>query len=92
MKSMEEKNTDQKAAARIEESAAKSREECLTNLEKEVANIKSKISECTQGMKDAQDTLAKVGDSCLQSCQMLLLALSFSPTDLDYSFNYLRLQ
>ncbi|XP_045127195.1 coiled-coil domain-containing protein 22 homolog isoform X2 [Portunus trituberculatus] len=62
MKSMEEKNTDQKAAARIEESAAKSREECLTNLEKEVANIKSKISECTQGMKDAQDTLAKLTD------------------------------
>lgn len=43
-----------------EESAAASQEEQLTNLENEVASIKSKMKDCTQGMLDAQNALAKV--------------------------------
>ena len=84
---MEEKNTDQKTAEKSKEDAAKNREERLTKLEEEVANIKNKISECTQGMKDAQDTLAKVGNICFQSCQMSSIVQSFSPVSLNYSFN-----
>lgn len=43
-----------------EESAAVSQEEQLTNLENEVASIKSKMKDCTQEMLDAQNALAKV--------------------------------
>lgn len=64
--SMEGKTTDQKAAASSEEDAARSREERLASLEEEVANIKNKINECTQGMEDAQDTLAKLTDEIAQ--------------------------
>lgn len=64
--SMEGKNTDQKAVASSEENAAKSREERLACLEEEVTNVKNKINECTQGMKDAQDTLVKLTDEIAQ--------------------------
>ncbi|XP_063842277.1 coiled-coil domain-containing protein 22 homolog [Scylla paramamosain] len=63
---MEGKTTDQKAAASSEEDAARSREERLASLEEEVANVKNKINECTQGMEDAQDTLAKLTDEIAQ--------------------------
>lgn len=43
-----------------EESATVSQEEQLTNLENEVASIRSKMKDCTEGMLDAQNTLAKV--------------------------------
>lgn len=49
-----------------EESAAVSQEEQLTNLENEVASIRSKMKECTQGMLDAQNTLAKLTDEIAQ--------------------------
>lgn len=47
-----------------EESAAVSQEEQLTKLENEVASIRSKMKDCTQGMLDAQNTLAKVTNFC----------------------------
>lgn len=58
--SVEGKKIAQKNGAGTKEDAAMSREEQLASLEKEVSTIKSKIKECTQGMQDAQNTLAKV--------------------------------
>ena len=65
---MEEKNVAQKTDTSTEKDAAESQEEKLANLEKEVASIKGKIKECTQGMMEAQNTLAKVGELYFYVC------------------------